>query len=236
MPLIQHVTAPTVGCSISAAVWTAGLLFVLGACIGSFLNVVIYRIPAGLSLVSPPSRCPACQTPIRAFDNVPILSWILLRGRCRNCRTSIPIRYALVELGTAILFAVIGWTRLSPSASVVATRDLIGELTQAIGASGQSILIGLIAASLLVVAVCWLLDRVRAGYRFLTVATMTVVVAVVTSPHRSEALLVVAVGAVAGLLIGYAIRRWKGRGVWRDLAWQNMLVVGGLAAVVLAVR
>ncbi|MET1019147.1 MAG: prepilin peptidase [Microterricola sp.] len=80
---------------------------VLGLILGSFLNVVIYRVPAGMSVVSPPSACPRCGTPIKPIDNIPVLSWLMLRGRCRSCRTSISPRYPLVELGTAVLFAIV---------------------------------------------------------------------------------------------------------------------------------
>lgn len=79
-------------------------IFAFGACIGSFLNVVIYRLPRDKSLVSPPSACPACNTPIKFYNNVPLLSWVLLRGRCKNCQTPISIRYFIVELVTALLF------------------------------------------------------------------------------------------------------------------------------------
>ena len=80
---------------------------VLGAVIGSFLNVVIHRVPAGESLVSPGSRCPECGTPVRPWDNVPVLSWLLLRGRCRACGARISRRYPLVELLTAVAFAAV---------------------------------------------------------------------------------------------------------------------------------
>ncbi len=74
-----------------------------GAIFGSFLNVVVYRLPRRESLVRPASRCPHCQAQIRPYDNVPLLSWLLLRGRCRDCRAAIPWRYPLVEALTAIL-------------------------------------------------------------------------------------------------------------------------------------
>jgi len=73
-------------------------VFVFGLVLGSFLNVVISRLPAGGSIVSPRSRCPACGTPIRWYDNIPVLSFLLLRGRCRRCAVRIPWRYPLVEL------------------------------------------------------------------------------------------------------------------------------------------
>jgi leader peptidase (prepilin peptidase) / N-methyltransferase len=79
------------------------LALVLGLCVGSFLNVVIYRLPRGESLLSPGSHCPGCGTAVAARDNVPVFSWLLLRGRCRSCRTAISARYPLVELLTAVL-------------------------------------------------------------------------------------------------------------------------------------
>jgi leader peptidase (prepilin peptidase) / N-methyltransferase len=77
----------------------------VGAIFGSFLNVVAYRLPRGESLSRPRSRCPQCQTPIKPYDNVPVLSWLALRGRCRSCRAPIPARYPLVEAMTGLLCA-----------------------------------------------------------------------------------------------------------------------------------
>lgn len=77
----------------------------VGACVGSFLNVVVYRLPAGLSVVSPPSRCPNCEKKLAAYDNVPVLGWLWLRGKCRYCKNPISIQYPLVEAFTAALFA-----------------------------------------------------------------------------------------------------------------------------------
>lgn len=79
---------------------------VFGLLIGSFANVVVYRVPAGMSVIAPASACPRCGRSIRAWDNVPVLSWLLLRGRCRDCREPIAARYPLVEGGTGALFAV----------------------------------------------------------------------------------------------------------------------------------
>ena len=79
----------------------------LGLAIGSFLNVVIHRLPRGEGIASPRSRCPGCQATISARDNVPLLSWALLRGRCRHCGTPIPARYPLVEALTAVLFVAV---------------------------------------------------------------------------------------------------------------------------------
>jgi leader peptidase (prepilin peptidase) / N-methyltransferase len=80
----------------------------LGLLIGSFLNVVIWRVPRKESVVTPPSHCPACDAPIAPRDNIPVLSWLLLRGRCRHCQAHISARYPLIELGCAALFAAIG--------------------------------------------------------------------------------------------------------------------------------
>ena len=82
----------------------AALAFLLGSIVGSFLNVCILRIPERLSIVHPRSRCPKCQEPIAAYDNVPVLSWLLLGGKCRNCKTPISALYPAVEFLTGLLF------------------------------------------------------------------------------------------------------------------------------------
>jgi leader peptidase (prepilin peptidase)/N-methyltransferase len=88
--------------------------FLLGAIVGSFLNVVIHRYPREESIVFPPSRCPACGARIKPWDNVPIVSWILLRGRCRACRGPIAVRYPIVELTNALLWLA-AWLHLGLS-------------------------------------------------------------------------------------------------------------------------
>ncbi|MGH9221989.1 MAG: prepilin peptidase, partial [Vicinamibacterales bacterium] len=98
----------------------AGLL---GACVGSFLNVVIYRLPLEQSLVSPPSRCPQCGYRLAWYDNVPIVGWLLLGGRCRKCRNRISIQYPLVELITALLFVLVVW--LTPAGPLLVSRLLL---------------------------------------------------------------------------------------------------------------
>jgi leader peptidase (prepilin peptidase) / N-methyltransferase len=80
-----------------------------GAMLGSFLNVVIHRLPRKESVVFPPSACPACKKPIRPWDNIPVVSWLLLGGRCRNCKAGISARYPLVEALAAVLTVVIVW-------------------------------------------------------------------------------------------------------------------------------
>ena len=91
------------------AVFHLVALFVLGACFGSFFNVCIYRIPMGVSLSHPPSHCYGCGRPIRWFDNIPILSWWCLRGRCRACGIRISPRYFIIETLTALLWVAVAW-------------------------------------------------------------------------------------------------------------------------------
>src|SRR5437870_13075203 len=82
---------------------------VLGAVVGSFLNVVIHRIPREQSIVFPNSACPKCRQAIKPYDNIPIISYLILRGRCRNCRARISSRYPVVEALTALLFMAVTW-------------------------------------------------------------------------------------------------------------------------------
>jgi leader peptidase (prepilin peptidase)/N-methyltransferase len=97
--------------------YAAALYGSFGLLIGSFLNVVVWRVPRGESVVSPPSACPHCGEHIGARDNVPVVSWLVLRGRCRHCAGPISVRYPLVEAGTGLLFAVVGLARgFSPDA------------------------------------------------------------------------------------------------------------------------
>ena len=90
-------------------------VFILGAAIGSFLNVVIHRVPNEQSIVFPPSACPKSGATIKPYDNVPILSWLLLQGKCRDCREPISPRYPAVELLTALIFILVYW-QIGPDA------------------------------------------------------------------------------------------------------------------------
>ena len=94
-----------------------------GLCIGSFLNVVIYRLPRGQSLATPPSRCRTCGYSLRWFDNIPVVSWVWLRGRCRKCGTGVSWQYPLVELVTGALFVLVVW--LTPPGPLMASRLLL---------------------------------------------------------------------------------------------------------------
>lgn len=101
--------------------------FAMGACIASFLNVVIWRVPRGESIVSPPSHCPKCNSPIRWWQNLPILSWLALRGKCANCRTPISPRYILVETLGGALFLAAFWHLFPVGAAILpyAVEELV---------------------------------------------------------------------------------------------------------------
>ena len=116
MMLATSLLALAAGASGSAPIVMDGLVvilgvfsFGLGACIASFLNVVIWRVPRGESIVSPPSHCPQCHAPIKWYQNIPILSWLALRGKCANCKTPISPRYILVEMLGGVLFLAAFW-------------------------------------------------------------------------------------------------------------------------------
>jgi len=85
------------------------IIFAVGSSFGSFLNVVVYRLPAKLSLFWPPSRCPHCLRPLKKRDNIPVVGWLWLKGRCRYCKDSISLRYPLVEAVTGLLFLLVFW-------------------------------------------------------------------------------------------------------------------------------
>jgi leader peptidase (prepilin peptidase)/N-methyltransferase len=99
----------------------------LGLVVGSFANVCIHRIPLGQSIVAPPSRCPRCQALVRPRDNVPVLGWLALRGRCRDCRAPIPVRYPLVEAANGGLWLALAITR-GPSLQAVVSMLVVTAL------------------------------------------------------------------------------------------------------------
>lgn len=100
------------------------LVGILGLCVGSFLNVCIYRLPRGQSILSPPSRCPQCGRTLRWFDNIPVFSWIALRGRCGRCGARISMQYPIVEIVTALVWLLIAW--LTPPGWLLASRLVLG--------------------------------------------------------------------------------------------------------------
>lgn len=139
-------------------------LFALGACVGSFLNVVIWRLPRGESIVFPGSHCPSCGRAIRWYDNIPLLSWLVLKGRCRACKARISPRYLVVEAITAVL--VCG---LYVSLFVLRVREGAGEFFQSVPMflAHASLFCGLLASALVDIEswivpleVCWFVSAV----------------------------------------------------------------------------
>ncbi|BDI23913.1 A24 family peptidase [Herbiconiux sp. L3-i23] len=125
----------------------ATIIGLFGGLIGSFLNVVIYRVPRGMSVVNPPSACPGCGTPIAKRDNVPVLSWLLLGGRCRTCRTAISARYPLVELGTGLFFAAVALRFLPELLTTDGAAELVAGLLSLVAflaLAGSSVALALI--------------------------------------------------------------------------------------------
>ena len=144
--------------------------FFFGLVIGSFLNVVIHRVPAGESIAKPRSRCPSCGKQIAERDNVPVVSWLLLRGKCRHCHTAISARYPLVELLTGLLFAAVAW-RLGLSWELPAFLVFTGGLIALSGIDLDTFLLPkkvfypVLFSSGALLAIAGLLDRDWQGLR-----------------------------------------------------------------------
>ena len=151
------------GASMDAIIW-AIFLFALGACVGSFLNVVIYRLPRGESIAFPGSHCPSCGRAIRWYDNIPLLSWLALAGKCRFCKTRISPRYIIVELVTALL--VVG---LFAAYYIFAIRGGAGTFEESwpMYAAHAALVCGLLACSavdiehwIVPLEVCWVVSAI----------------------------------------------------------------------------
>jgi leader peptidase (prepilin peptidase)/N-methyltransferase len=181
-------------------------VFAFGCCIGSFLNVVIYRLPRGKSLVSPGSACPKCGRPIRFYDNIPLVSWLLLRAKCRNCKSPISPRYFIVELLTGCVFLGLYWvyfhsnihsSTLVQGGWLVYVLDVI-LLAAFIASSGIDLELWIIPLS-----ICWLVTAVGlvgsavGGY----VIDPKDIKELALLPVASPATGALAVGAVIGLAI-----------------------------------
>jgi leader peptidase (prepilin peptidase)/N-methyltransferase len=125
------------------------LVFILGASVGSFLNVVVYRLPYGKSLLRPPSSCPSCESRIRPWQNIPVLSWLFLRGKCANCKIPISVRYLLVELAMGLLSLALffdlanGFITPESLVGVEMWRDLFGPFAVYLGFIGALVSITL---------------------------------------------------------------------------------------------
>ncbi|HVL99283.1 MAG TPA: prepilin peptidase [Egibacteraceae bacterium] len=188
-----------------------GLCFVFGLAFGSFANVVIHRVPRDESLVKPPSECPKCATPLQWRDNIPIVSWLLLRGRCRHCGEPISARYPLVELATGLLFAGVGarfgldwalpgfllfaWTLFVLAVIDAHTRKIPNRLTYPL----TPVLLALIvSAALLHGQPGWALRAVLGG-----VAAFLVLLAMALANPRGMGMGDVKLAAFIGIGLGY---------------------------------
>ena len=205
--------------------------FLLGAIIGSFLNVVIWRVPNGMSIVRPPSACPECGHAIRGYDNIPILSWFILRGRCRDCGAPISPRYPIIEAVTSLAFAgiaalaVVGgvpWP-LVPALlwfagiSIALTMiDLdVHRLPNAIVLPSYPVLVALLALASWLTGDWWALLHAAIG----GAAMLLLYVVIVLVAPRGMGLGDVKLAGVIGLVLG-----WIGWGT---------LIVGGFGAFLL---
>lgn len=166
--------------AFSEAAAMAAFAAPLGAVIGSFLNVVIHRLPRRESLVHPRSRCPSCETQIAAYDNLPVISWLVLRGRCRNCGAAISARYPAVELLTAVSFAAVAGAR---------------------GVDGELLLLLPFAAMLVVVAAIDLDHRIVPNRIVLPATVYGVAVSVLVRAGELPELLIAGAAAFAFLLV-----------------------------------
>lgn len=180
-------------------------LFAVGACIGSFLNVVVYRLPLGKSLVSPPSHCPNCQTPLAWYDNIPVFGWIFLRGKCRYCRKPISAVYPIIEAITGSLFVfyyiMFFVNHVGPT----------GEMNWWIYALYMVLISGLLAASL-IDAELFIIPASIPWW----IAGVAVVVHALTDTNRSAGSLIepafamaLSAGAAIGLIISIVLLQLK---------------------------
>ncbi|HIJ67101.1 MAG TPA: prepilin peptidase [Planctomycetes bacterium] len=198
-------------------------VFAYGSCIGSFLNVVIYRMPRDKSLTTPPSTCPACDRRIRFYDNIPLVSWLLLGAKCRYCKTRISPRYFVIELLTALIFVavfvlyfIVEYRRLGIEADTGVGMFLAGGWLVYLNA--VVLLAGLLAASaidlelwVIPLQVCWFITVV--GLITASVGVYVIDPAVVWTyklwPSASTRTAVMTLGAAAGLIISLVLL-WAG--------------------------
>lgn len=169
---------------------------VLGTIVGSFLNVVVWRLPRGESLSHPGSACPRCGHPIRWWDNVPVLSWLVLRGRCRDCSEPIAIRYPLVELGTGIAFAGVFWWLLATQASTAPLAAFVLVSVAFLYLAAISIALGLIDLDTHKLPNAIVLPSYIVGIVLFSAASIV--------SGRADALLGAAIG-MAAMFVGYLV-------------------------------
>lgn len=191
--------------------------FVVGAAIGSFLNVVFYRMPKAISLIAPPSHCPACKHRIRWFDNIPIVSWLVLRGRCRDCRAAISARYPVVEAVTACMFALLAVAEFTFRGINLPVREIYENGNSSLSSRNDPELYGILI------------------YHLLLLCTLLAGALIETDRHRPPLRLFVpalAIGLIAPLIWPYLrpVPAWPGLADWtsRILDCLAGLAAGGI--------
>jgi leader peptidase (prepilin peptidase)/N-methyltransferase len=175
--------------------WTA-VFFTVGALVGSFLNVCIHRLPRGMSIVKPPSHCPHCQFRIPCYLNIPLITWLWLRGRCAKCAAPISARYFLVELLTAIAFAA-AWNEVG--------HAIAWKQTALIAAAYSLLFAGLIAATFIDLEHFIIPDEITIGGTIAGVLTAAMLPELFRTGSSFQAIKWSLIGAGTGALIVYAI-------------------------------
>jgi leader peptidase (prepilin peptidase)/N-methyltransferase len=170
----------------------ASLAFIGGMVTGSFIGVVAHRVPLGRSIIGPRSECPSCGAQIAAYDNIPVISWLLLRGRCRSCNDQIPVRYPLIELAVGIAFA----------ATAVVLHDDPAELA-----------LGLVFVAVLAAVTLTDLERLVIPNAILVVGTVIAVGIVAATDFSSLGERAISAAAAGGFLFAAAVLYPRGMGM-----------------------
>jgi leader peptidase (prepilin peptidase)/N-methyltransferase len=213
------------------------LAAVLGLMIGSFLTVVVDRVPKKESVVSPRSRCPRCGATVRVRDNIPVVSWLLLRGRCRDCGEPISVRYPLIELGTGIALVAIALVYEDPYVAVMlaafaAVQIAVAAIDLELRIIPNRIMYPAYPVFAVVILVGWLLDRpldpARAGIGMLAYGGFYLVVAMIAP--RGLGMGDVKLAGLIGLVLGSLGLRYVGVAAGAAILSGG---VGGIAALML---
>lgn len=236
--------------------WLAGFGVLFGLCIGSFLNVVVYRLPREMNISRPRSRCPWCGNLIPWYRNVPVVSWLVLRGRCGDCREPIAVRYPLVEAAVGLLFGAalyrwgVSWSALSSAVFgaamlVLALIDYDFKiLPNAITLPGIAVgfalalvdarltwidsAIGILAGGGMLYAVAWAYLKLR-GQQGMGMGDVKMIAMIGAFVGWQGVLLTIFLGSFFGSVVGLTLMKWKGR------EWDYALPFGtflALAAVI----
>lgn len=199
--------------AIPTAFWLV-FLFALGACVGSFLNVVVYRLPRDMSLIHPASQCTSCGKGIAWYDNLPVASWFVLVGKCRHCGSPFSIRYALVELLTGLLFAGLYWAYF-----IKHVREPLPGFNESgwLVYAGHMILISCLLASSLIDREHWVIELRVCHTAALVGAVLSAIVPYCLPvaatqlprlvPYAGAGGAALAFGAAIGLLVGLLLLR-----------------------------